>query len=74
MPLPKKQSCECIDAERPWGVSWVYQQAVFWTLGPYASCSPVHGELTLYAQGKTRLTAVGRSHERVARGQAMHHE
>jgi len=24
MPLPKKHSCECIDAERPWGVSWVY--------------------------------------------------
>jgi len=24
MPLPKKHSCEYIDAERPWGVSWVY--------------------------------------------------
>ena len=39
----------------PWGVSWVYYQAVFWALGLYASCPPVHGELTLYAQGKTRF-------------------
>lgn len=42
------------------GRPWVCYQAVFWALGTYASCPPVHGELTLYAQGKIRLTAAGR--------------